>query len=626
MENFSFENLNKSRKENILKSFDSNIYDAPLSDIDQEISKAIELDVIEKGRKGATIGEIRTWNGKKYQKTAQGWKPYKGKGDGAESLKDGDVDVTGQKDTPIPKEKEEVKDLLSDVKSVIKDSKTADEAFDKIKTMKNIHPDVSKEFHEKYSDNGKLSPKQAVQKLFDEVHGDKKEDLEEKYKGKTKSGKEYDLRHNIQHEKHKDHYDDFSSQDHKELADAHKKLAEDPNQTNKTFHQVSAKHHSDKAKEDKKNIDIEKIKKEYDELTDENDHGGATKLLVDAFGTDEEKEKIKNINEAHDKRGHITESDLKERVDLAKKYYNRISPSKKEESKVIGQTQSGKKIYDKFDHPEHKDFTKTDHEDAGLTHNTHTGNKSEENKHFKAADKKEDKPKDIKKQHKDLTDKKDYVGASKLLVDTYGTDDEKKKINDFIEADKKGETTEAGYKEFDSIVQKYNKEVEKKPRKPRTKKADMLIKEGNVKTQYPDIDFDKLPKEVADDFTEKIQDASSTMDDFMEVVSGTDSLGRKREPRSYDPELTDEQTKALKELDKKDLKGIDQIKEFHKIVGDNYSWDGDRDAINNALSTHKEIKEKYPDASTTKDKDQLRLFKSLNEAKKDHISKSILGY
>lgn len=78
MENFSFENLNKSRKENILKSFDSNIYDAPLSDIDQEISKAIELDVIEKGGKRAVAGEIREWSGKKYQKTTQGWIPVKG--------------------------------------------------------------------------------------------------------------------------------------------------------------------------------------------------------------------------------------------------------------------------------------------------------------------------------------------------------------------------------------------------------------------------------------------------------------------------------------------------------------------------------------------------------------------
>lgn len=101
MENFSFENINKSRKENILKSF-SNIYETPQSDIDQEISKAIELDVIEKGGKRATLGEIREWSGKKYQKTTQGWKPYGGKG-----LSHGDVDVTGQKDTPIPKEKKD---------------------------------------------------------------------------------------------------------------------------------------------------------------------------------------------------------------------------------------------------------------------------------------------------------------------------------------------------------------------------------------------------------------------------------------------------------------------------------------------------------------------------------------
>ena len=43
---------------------------------DQTASDALFLDELEKGRK-AQIGEIRTWSGKKYQKTTNGWRPVK---------------------------------------------------------------------------------------------------------------------------------------------------------------------------------------------------------------------------------------------------------------------------------------------------------------------------------------------------------------------------------------------------------------------------------------------------------------------------------------------------------------------------------------------------------------------
>jgi len=36
--------------------------------------------------------------------------------------------------------------------------------------------------------------------------------------------------------------------------------------------------------------------------------------------------------------------------------------------KIIGQTESGKPIYDKHDHPAHKDFTPKDHQDASQLH------------------------------------------------------------------------------------------------------------------------------------------------------------------------------------------------------------------------------------------------------------------
>lgn len=35
-------------------------------------------------------------------------------------------------------------------------------------------------------------------------------------------------------------------------------------------------------------------------------------------------------------------------------------------SKIIGETSSGKRIYDSFNHPKHKNFTKDDHSDAQL--------------------------------------------------------------------------------------------------------------------------------------------------------------------------------------------------------------------------------------------------------------------
>ena len=35
------------------------------------------MDLLEKGKRGS-IGEIREWNGKKFMKTANGWKPVKG--------------------------------------------------------------------------------------------------------------------------------------------------------------------------------------------------------------------------------------------------------------------------------------------------------------------------------------------------------------------------------------------------------------------------------------------------------------------------------------------------------------------------------------------------------------------
>lgn len=36
--------------------------------------------------------------------------------------------------------------------------------------------------------------------------------------------------------------------------------------------------------------------------------------------------------------------------------------------KIIGKTQSGKKVYDTFEHDAHTDFSKADHHDAAILH------------------------------------------------------------------------------------------------------------------------------------------------------------------------------------------------------------------------------------------------------------------
>jgi hypothetical protein len=85
--------------------------------------------------------------------------------------------------------------------------------------------------------------------------------------------------------------------------------------------------------------------------------------------------------------------------------------------KVIGHTQSGKPIYENFEHPKHKNFTKIDHEDALLTHYSkreqeswnNKGKKSEEHdfhqreeiKHKKAAADLDNKTKKTKEEKSD---------------------------------------------------------------------------------------------------------------------------------------------------------------------------------------------------------------------------------
>jgi hypothetical protein len=75
-----FDHLHK-KQENLFKSNMKAIYG------EEDLEKAALInsatDFLEKGKK-ANLGEVREWSGKKYQKTAQGWKPV-GKATNSES-------------------------------------------------------------------------------------------------------------------------------------------------------------------------------------------------------------------------------------------------------------------------------------------------------------------------------------------------------------------------------------------------------------------------------------------------------------------------------------------------------------------------------------------------------------
>lgn len=69
---------------------------------------------------------------------------------------------------------------------------------------------------------------------------------------------------------------------------------------------------------------ISQIKKKYDELEDQNDHGGAALLLVNAFGDKEELDIINAINARHKKRGNIMPAERTLRDAIAQNYYKNL--------------------------------------------------------------------------------------------------------------------------------------------------------------------------------------------------------------------------------------------------------------------------------------------------------------
>lgn len=69
---------------------------------------------------------------------------------------------------------------------------------------------------------------------------------------------------------------------------------------------------------------IAQIKKKYDELEDQNDHGGAALLLVNAFGDKEELDIINAINARNKKRGNIMPAERTLRDAIAQNYYKNL--------------------------------------------------------------------------------------------------------------------------------------------------------------------------------------------------------------------------------------------------------------------------------------------------------------
>jgi hypothetical protein len=67
--------------------------------------------------------------------------------------------------------------------------------------------------------------------------------------------------------------------------------------------------------------EIAEIDKKYEELTDENQHGAAALLLVNAFGDKEELDIINAINARHKKRGNIMRSEQQLRDEIANAHY-----------------------------------------------------------------------------------------------------------------------------------------------------------------------------------------------------------------------------------------------------------------------------------------------------------------
>jgi len=61
--------------------------------------------------------------------------------------------------------------------------------------------------------------------------------------------------------------------------------------------------------------------RKYNRLEDNNDHNEAAALLVNNFGTDDEKQTMKEIIARAEKQNGMTSEDIKLRYEISQKYY-----------------------------------------------------------------------------------------------------------------------------------------------------------------------------------------------------------------------------------------------------------------------------------------------------------------
>lgn len=71
-------------------------------------------------------------------------------------------------------------------------------------------------------------------------------------------------------------------------------------------------------------MDIKALFKKYKRYESSNSHNNAAKLLVDNFGTDEEKEIIMQIIAREKKQMYMTHQDIQLRYSISQKYYHLI--------------------------------------------------------------------------------------------------------------------------------------------------------------------------------------------------------------------------------------------------------------------------------------------------------------
>lgn len=166
------------------------------------------------------------------------------------------------------------------------------------------------------------------------------------YTGKTKSGKEYDLRHDMDHETNAKHYDSFSSDDRREVGEAHKKLVVEHGHK-MTADQVNR--HAGEARHIGAEMGDKKIKyggvgagkTAIKKAIDDNYANG----LIDPLTYMRACVQLDNLLEKAGKTGEGSRG-----------------------GHVIGHTKSGKAIYDHFGHPEHNGFTADESREAALHH------------------------------------------------------------------------------------------------------------------------------------------------------------------------------------------------------------------------------------------------------------------